>query len=71
MNKFETEIMRILEVTELSTETSIENVDSLSRAELCMAVEAELGIELTNAELVKMKTYGEIVDLMLRKTGRK
>ena len=48
----------------------IDGLDSVSRVRLMMSVEDAFGIEITPKENSGMETIGDLVDLVLAKSGR-
>ncbi len=44
----------------------IDELDSLALVEFVMAVEKEYGITLPDAEMARIRTFGEVVDLVCR-----
>ena len=45
-------------------EFPLEEIDSLGRAEIIVTVEEQFGIQLTNEEIMNMKTYGELISII-------
>lgn len=60
MTEFRKECERILDVMSLDDEYSLQNADSMTRVEIIMAAEAIIGAELTNSEILSLKTYGDL-----------
>lgn len=61
-----------VELDQVTTEASLMDdlgADSLDLVELVMALEEEFEIEITDDEGEKLKTVGEVVDLIKAKTG--
>ena len=48
---------------------SILDVDSLDLVELAQIVEEEFGVELTSGDMPKLKTVGDVVDLVVARVG--
>lgn len=42
----------------------LDQVDSLGRAELIVQVETDFGVQLTNSEILGMKTFGDLVVIL-------
>lgn len=64
--EFKKEVLRICEVDEITPEFSLmENLDSLARAELITAAEFMLGVQISNLDIMSMKTYGDF-DQMIK-----
>lgn len=63
-DNFYAELLRICNVTTMDRTYSLENVDSLGRAEILVTAECEFGIEITNSEVMALKTYGDLEDLV-------
>ncbi len=59
------------ERAELSREASLEDldVDSLDLVELAQIVEDEFGVELKGDDVKDVKTVGEVIDLVVSKSG--
>lgn len=56
---------------ELSREATLEDldVDSLDLVELAQIVEDEFGVELRGDDVKDVKTVGEVIDLVVSKSG--
>jgi acyl carrier protein len=56
---------------ELSREATLEDldVDSLDLVELAQIVEDEFGVELKGDDVKDVKTVGEVIDLVVSKSG--
>ncbi len=56
---------------ELSRETTLEDldIDSLDLVELAQIVEDEFGVELKGDDVKDVKTVGEVIDLVVSKSG--
>lgn len=56
---------------QLSREASLEDldVDSLDLVELAQIVEDEFGVELRGDDVKDVKTVGEVIDLVVSKSG--
>jgi acyl carrier protein len=52
---------------EVREDASLREADSLALVELVMAVEDDLGVELPEAEVAGVTSYGELADLVLAK----
>ena len=70
--KFREELQRLLEIkgkpqAELNIDTSLTGLDSLAVTELCVAGEEHLKIELSYDEIRKLKTFGELQELISEK----
>ncbi len=57
-----------LVVTSSTTATDVEGWDSLAHIRLILNVERTFGIKLTASEIAKLKTVGDLTDLIARKT---
>jgi acyl carrier protein len=59
------------ERAELSREATLEDldVDSLDLVELAQIVEDEFGVELKGDDVKDVKTVGEVIDLVVSKSG--
>jgi len=59
------------ERSELSREATLEDldVDSLDLVELAQIVEDEFGVELKGDDVKDVKTVGEVIDLVVGKSG--
>lgn len=69
-DRFYQEMLRICEVPQLDRDFSLKDrLDSLARAEIIVTVEQEFGRELTNEEILSLKTYGDLEDLVKAKIG--
>ena len=56
-------------VNDETTSEDIEDWDSLEHINLVVAVENEFGVHFTVGKANKMKNVGEMVDIILRRTG--
>lgn len=67
MEEFCCHMMIIFEVDKLKREMLIQNhMDSLDRTEIIMLAEG-LGVELQDAEIRDLQTWGELLDVIERK----
>lgn len=66
--QFLKEMARIFEVTELPRSHSLKSIDSLGRAEVITYTEEIFGISLSNEEILKCQTFGDVEDIIKAKT---
>jgi acyl carrier protein len=59
-----------LNITRQSTASSVEGWDSLAHMNLLVAIEQEFGVSFTLAELEGMKSVGDMVDLIEKKSAK-
>jgi acyl carrier protein len=68
MKALEDDVRRIAECESIDDSLLIDDLDSLARAEVIVAVESEFGVQLSNEEiLTKMKTFGDLKRLIEEK----
>lgn len=58
-----------LEITENTSAKDIEDWDSLAQINLIIAIEKEFGIKFNLEEISKLKTIGEILEMIKYKDG--
>ena len=56
------------QVTPAASPQSIKSWDSVQHLNLVLALEQELGIQLAPEEIERMKTIGDVIDLVKEKT---
>lgn len=67
---FYNDMLRITNQPTLTKDFSIaDNVDSLGRAEIIVTAEEMFSIELTNGEIMGIKTYGDLEALIKAKVS--
>lgn len=64
-----TKIQAICETTDLNSIFDLKQIDSLARAEIIVEVECDLGVELSNAEIMRLSTFGDLEDLIAVRSG--
>lgn len=58
-------IKEVCEVDEITPEFDLQNnIDSLSRAEIIVSIEEHLGVQLSNKEILSLKTFGDLENLI-------
>ena len=71
---FRFEIARILQLKgdeTLSDETKFDGLDSMAVAEICVAAEELLDVEIEFGEARRFKTYQDLVNFISQETGEK
>jgi acyl carrier protein len=62
--EFEDRMKMILEVDKLEASKPLSDVDSFSRVEIIMAIEEYKGKQLQDCDILAMKTYKDIMELV-------
>ncbi len=60
------ELRRIFKVDILDREIDMKSIDSLGRAEVILLAEEVLGVELSDKQILGMKTLGDLEDILLK-----
>ena len=56
-------------ITAASSPQNIESWDSVQHLNLILALEQELGVQIDPEEIERMKTIGDVIELVKEKTG--
>lgn len=67
--KMWSEAQRIFEREDINGDTKLSELDSMGRVELIMAAEEELGVQLTNQEIMQLDTISDLGKLLAAKKG--